>query len=116
MFDITSESTFLNVKSWMHDVNACADADVTVMVIANKLDLVEENEDARVVPYKTACQLAHDYNALYYEVSARTGTGIDACVEKLSEQMLLNEDSHIKCSGVNLDDAVVNKKRTCCNR
>ena len=53
-FDITSESSFRNVRKWMESIYEHADENICKVMVGNKIDL----EDERKISTKEARELA----------------------------------------------------------
>ena len=55
VFDVTREKTFENldkvifIKQWIADLKSLAEKDIQIILIGNKIDLVEKNPDLRKV-------------------------------------------------------------------
>ncbi|KAF8821429.1 Rab11b [Cardiosporidium cionae] len=49
IYDITVKSSFLNASRWLDDMRLVVDPDIVVMLVGNKLDLVENNPETRAV-------------------------------------------------------------------
>ena len=49
MYDVTKYSTFSAVQKWIHDVKQQADPDIVIMLVGNKLDLVETDKGSKAV-------------------------------------------------------------------
>ena len=47
MYDVVRAESFQNCKRWLEDLKGNAEPDIVVMLVGNKLDLVERNEAAR---------------------------------------------------------------------
>lgn len=45
VFDITNRESFLNIDSWLEEINKNVGDDVLIMIFANKSDLLNENSD-----------------------------------------------------------------------
>jgi len=118
MFDLTSESTFLNVKQWMMSIEEGAEPDCMVMMIGSKLDLTSADGKLRKVKTETAKKLAKDYDASYIEVSALSGACVTEAMENLAKKMSTNEDNLLRHSVLNLDISrdceKMKKKKGCC--
>lgn len=74
----------------MEDIKYCADPDVIIMLVGNKVDLVQGNTEAqnRKVPTDEAQQFARENKILFIETSALLGTN----VADAFEQLLLGND------------------------
>ena len=87
-------------------------------------------DDDRVVKFSEAVNLAHKYNTIYFEVSAKTGNNVTSIFEDLTKMMVKKEEeenskkkkkkgkiekSHtsIKTS-IQLEKNEVKKKKGCC--
>ena len=57
MFDVTNEHSFLNVRNWMASVKEGVEEHCVLCIVANKIDLCE-NEDSRAVTFKDGATLA----------------------------------------------------------
>ncbi|XP_057309965.1 EF-hand calcium-binding domain-containing protein 4B-like isoform X2 [Hydractinia symbiolongicarpus] len=115
MFDLSSWSSYTNVKGWMLNIEEGAEPDCVVMLLGNKKDLVEKDESLRKVKSNTAEKLAADYNASYAEVSACSGVGVLEAMQKMAKKMEQSEDTLLKHSVLNLNfDREEKKKKKCC--
>jgi len=45
VYDVTSRASFLHAEDWLKDVRAHADPNLTAILVANKVDLVPDEED-----------------------------------------------------------------------
>lgn len=101
VYDITHRGSFLNVKSWLDDVRSHAEEKVSVVLVGNMYDLVEE-EDAKSTPsvegeeersrarlerrrskgkkrevsYQEAKEFADHEGLLFLETSAKSGFNV----------------------------------------
>ena len=58
MYDITSETSFVNVRNWMDSVHDGVDEGTVLLLFGNKADAVEEDEEERDVKTKDGEKLA----------------------------------------------------------
>ena len=49
MYDITNRKTFYNVKFWLDSLLASAENEICIMLVGNKLDIVDNDPRARQV-------------------------------------------------------------------
>ena len=82
VFSLIEESSLNDVKNWAQEMKAQTDEMPTLFVIGNKMDLVEE----RTVSTEQAEAVAKELNAFYYEVSAKSGRGIDELFVRVAEE------------------------------
>ncbi len=79
MYDCINEQTFLNVREWIQSVNYMTDKRVSIILIANKIDLREEMraKGVRVVDHGQGLRLASEFGCLFFEVSTKTGKNVE---------------------------------------
>jgi Ras-related protein Rab-8A len=80
VYDVTSRSSFISVRGWMADMREHSDVDAVPILIGNKADLVDE----RAVSEEEGRALAAEYGMLFFETSARDGSGVDSAFEGLA--------------------------------
>ena len=74
LFDYSRIETFNNIIDWIEETNQfIKDKSTPILLIGNKIDLVDNREDLRL----KAQDLAEQYNFPFFETSALTGEGID---------------------------------------
>ena len=120
LYDLTNENSFDSIKNWIRNIREYNN-DLKILLIGNKLDLIEE----RVISTEKATNFAKNNNLEYIETSAKDGTNIKKSFETLidlilngkSEQEILAEFSHKDTSftvdsksGIKTSD----KKKSCC--
>ena len=72
VYAVDSRSSFAAVDEWVDDIRKHAPRNVQLVIVANKIDLV----DSREVAAEEGVAKAESHSALYFEVSAKTGEGI----------------------------------------
>ncbi|CAD8051840.1 unnamed protein product [Paramecium sonneborni] len=87
VYDVTKEKTFESVVKWMEDLRYQAEPDVVIMLVGNKIDLVENNGSARKVQKEDAKNLAQQHKVLFEESSAVTGQNVGQCFDRLLQEM-----------------------------
>ncbi|CAF0929123.1 unnamed protein product [Rotaria sordida] len=115
VYDSTYERSFLNVREWIDTIAESTSKKVSVMIVANKIDLRDQMraEGKKVVEYDDGTKLAKEYKALFIETSAKDGTNSDEVLIELARDMQCNEDlERYRTSGVDLDKTT--KKSACC--
>uniref|UniRef100_A0A1I8IRU3 EF-hand domain-containing protein n=1 Tax=Macrostomum lignano TaxID=282301 RepID=A0A1I8IRU3_9PLAT len=122
LFDCTYERSFLSVREWVDQVHEAADKSVPIMICSNKTDLrlAAQQQGKRVVEYTEARKLAQEYDALFAEVSAKSGENVQMCVTELARLMQASEDLQVNRANVRLgkdDDKGKNakEKSACCD-
>lgn len=96
VFDLTSYDTFSDVKSWAHELMNRVGGELMMVVVGNKMDLVEE----RVVEAATAKDYAASIGALFFETSALDDTGVQEMFQEVAARMVqqakVNADSNLR--------------------
>lgn len=73
LYDVTSETSFENIRAWLAEIYEYASSDVIIMLLGNKADLNKE----RVVSREQGEKLAKDHNVAFMETSAKSGLNVD---------------------------------------
>jgi Ras-related protein Rab-27A len=85
MFDLANETSFLNVRNWITQLQThayCEDPDI--ILVGNKLDL----EDKRKVPYDKAKEFADKHGCIYFETSALNGENVERALQTLLDRVM----------------------------
>lgn len=85
MYDISDMPSFLDLAFWKKQVDDNAPKNIVLAVVGNKSDL---GEDARQVSKEQGQRAAKEYGALFFEVSAKSGTGISDLFTKLGDMII----------------------------
>ena len=98
IYDITSRDSFDNLSYWIKNTEKLCHDGVVITLVGNKNDLSTQ----RKVSFEEGSNFAKKNNCLFFETSARNGSGINDIFEKTAELIhlkLLN--SIIMPNGVN---------------
>lgn len=76
-YDITCLSSFESLRRWITKVKSEAERDCVMIIIGNKLDLVQSTPDEREVPREMADKFAKSIGCMLVEASAKTGKHIN---------------------------------------
>ena len=81
IFDLTEQNTFNDIKKWIKDVKNYGEKNVEILVVGNKLDLIEQRsvEKSQAINY---CRENGGYK--YIEASAKDGTNVLKIFEELT--------------------------------
>lgn len=81
VYDITSQSSFNNIKKWLSDIKAYApdEEQLSILILGNKCD----SEEKRQVKQDEVKNLEYES----FEVSALTGQNVDAAFNRIIELM-----------------------------
>ncbi|XP_077424270.1 ras and EF-hand domain-containing protein [Vanacampus margaritifer] len=88
LYDVTSESSFLNIRDWLDQIQDATEEDkVPVCIIGNKVDMREKMAAKRCVSTLHGEKLATAYGALFCETSAKEGTNVVEAVLHLAREV-----------------------------
>ena len=78
-YDITNAKSFDNVKLWLRELKTYAKNDIVIMLVGNKVDLVENRE----VKKEDAAKFAQENHLAFIETSALDGHNVDLAFERV---------------------------------
>lgn len=82
VFSLIEESSLNDVRNWASEMKTQTDEMPRLFVIGNKMDLAEE----RVITTQQGEEVAKELNAIYCEVSAKSGRGIEELFVNVAEE------------------------------
>ena len=116
-YDITDKNSFKNLDFWIGDLKENADNfdDIFICLIGNKNDKKEERE----VSIEEADKYAKEKNLPFFEVSAKTGEGIQKLFNEIIKgamKKMLNSTENVDNMRLSFLDKESNipKKKGCC--
>ncbi|CAX40312.1 GTP-binding protein, putative [Candida dubliniensis CD36] len=82
VYDITKPASFIKARHWVKELHEQANRDITIALVGNKLDLVEDDsaedgETLRKVSIEEGQTLADEEGLLFFETSAKTGNNVN---------------------------------------
>ncbi|KAJ3596441.1 hypothetical protein NHX12_002848 [Muraenolepis orangiensis] len=86
LYDVTSESSYLNVRAWVEQIQESTDGQIPMCIIGNKVDLRDEHPEGCVTTAHGE-KLASAYGALFCETSAKEGTNVVEAVLHLAREV-----------------------------
>lgn len=95
IYDITKKTSFRNCARWMEELRQNAEPDIVIMLVGNKLDLVESDPSKRQVFHDVAAEFAKQHGLLFAESSAVTSHNVKHIFEHLLQE-IWNERSRGK--------------------
>jgi small GTP-binding protein len=109
VYAVDDRQSFDEVESWKQSLIDTLTTPVTVILVANKIDLEEE----RVILENEGKIKAQEIQAQYIEVSAKNGHGIDHIFEVMAEDLKLNlhKISRVRRSSLGTPEK---QEKTCC--
>ena len=111
IYDITSEKSFINLKSWVQMIKEECGSHMQIIMVGNKSDLVEQ----RKVSEEDAMNYAKEQKIDYIETSCKTGENVKKAVVNLCESIMETKELGDDASFM-LDSStfVQPKKKKCC--
>lgn len=98
VYDVTQQDSIVKAQSWVNELkNKVGDEDLVICLVGNKVDLCdEESEDnKRAIATHEARSYAKEQGLLFYEVSARTGEGVQQIFQSIGEKLLETKKEEI---------------------
>lgn len=109
MYDLTHEASFTAVCHWLDRVQENMAEGACLMLLGNKTDLV--SADRREVTRAQGRRLAEQYQAVFYECSAKSGQQVEEAMTHLTRLLASQEDK--QCESVLRLDVSSNRERCC---
>ena len=89
LYDVTRRRTFLNIDRWKEETFVNTGKEIPLVVVANKIDLVE----SRAVTKKEGQAYAKENGFIYVESSALTGENVEEAYVNLCKRMIKESKS-----------------------
>jgi GTPase SAR1 family protein len=87
VYDITLKDSFLNTQRWLGELKQFAEPDCIIMLVGNKLDLVNTNKSRRQVTFEEANLFAKENKLIFFETSALSNLRVNECFEDLIQEI-----------------------------
>jgi Ras-related protein Rab-5C len=107
VYSITEELSLKGIDYWIHTLRENSDPSVRVFLVGNKADL----ESQRAVSAEMGRRRAEDISALFYEVSAKSGEGVDDLFLAIAKSEV-EAGKEKKAAGLQLE--AKSQKKGCC--
>lgn len=120
VYDVTRQATFHNCLKWLEELRQNAEPSLTVMLVGNKVDLVEKDPKSRQVYHEAAVEFAQQHGLLFKEASAVTNHNVKPLFEHLLQEVYNREVRAVKperpAGGVMMRPGGVGEDRPCDNQ
>lgn len=91
VFDLSRRQTFQHVTDWLNDLRQIAEADIVVVLVGNKADLTQSENNQREVTREEAEEWARRNGVLeYVETSAKSGENVESAFMRVAERIYQN--------------------------
>lgn len=84
IYDVTNQVSFERMVQWHRELTQNRGDQVFIVCVANKIDL----QNKRVIPANQGVEFATSIGCQHFEVSAKTGEGIDMLFRYLTENLV----------------------------
>jgi small GTP-binding protein len=84
VFDLTQKGSFDELNMWINSLNSLCAPNAVIILVGNKLDLVDE----QCVSGSEAQEFAKRYNLEYMETSAKNGDNVTEAFVRLGQEIL----------------------------
>jgi Ras-related protein Rab-8A len=83
---VTDEKSFANVDYWLNRIQENGDEGVELILIGNKIDMINDVH----VDRSSAQKVAEDHSILYFETSAKDSSNLDFAMKTLITNIINN--------------------------
>lgn len=83
VYDSSVASTYQNVETWLKQIDQNAESDIMKVLVANKLDLPEQE-----VTMEEGQQLANHHQMEFYATSAKSGENVESMFEDIAQKVI----------------------------
>uniref|UniRef100_A0AAX7SU68 small monomeric GTPase n=1 Tax=Astatotilapia calliptera TaxID=8154 RepID=A0AAX7SU68_ASTCA len=83
LYDITSKSSFDNIRAWLTEIHEYAQSNVVIMLLGNKADMSSD----RAIRRDEGERLAREYSVPFMETSAKTGVNVDLAFTAVAKEL-----------------------------
>ena len=91
VFDLSRKQTFQHVTDWLSDLRQIAEPDIVVVLVGNKADLTQREDNKREVTREEAEEWARRNGVLeYVETSAKSGENVEKAFMRVAERIFHN--------------------------
>mmetsp|Transcript_18609 Transcript_18609/g.60658 ORF Transcript_18609/g.60658 Transcript_18609/m.60658 type:complete len:203 (+) Transcript_18609:51-659(+) len=116
VYDVTSQESFNNVKTWLNEIDRYAHDGVNKLLVGNKSDKTAEKE----VDYQTAKAFADEVGIPFLETSAKDATNVEQAFMTMASEIktkMASQPAMQASRGATVrpgEGKPLDKKRSCC--
>ena len=112
VFDVCNEDSFRAVRGWVDEIRENT-GDTIIAICANKIDI-----ESRIVSKEEGSKLAQSLDAMYFETSAATASGVSDLFHRITKELLARDASIVKGSVPTQPQVIENNEseasKSCC--
>ena len=90
VYDVTNKNSFDNLNNWIKEIKSETFEKIPIFIVGNKIDDTKH----RIITTKQGKKLAEDYNLMFCECSAKSGTNINFIFNQLVQNILGSFEYH----------------------
>jgi len=90
VYDVTDRESLAKANHWLTTLHKDF-PDTSLILVGNKIDL----QESRLIQYEYAHEIAQDFMAGFYEVSGKSGEGLDVFFRRIGNIVRSKMDSHV---------------------
>eukprot|EP00271_Cylindrocystis_brebissonii_P008807 TRINITY_DN23303_c0_g1_i1.p1 TRINITY_DN23303_c0_g1~~TRINITY_DN23303_c0_g1_i1.p1 ORF type:complete len:214 (-),score=27.42 TRINITY_DN23303_c0_g1_i1:71-712(-) len=101
VYDVTSESSFNSIRSWISNIKEHANENVCKILVGNKCDM----DDKRVITAAQGQALAKEFGISFFETSAKADINVEQAFQSIAKESKRRFDSTHPKDSANKSDA-----------
>lgn len=115
IYDVTSLQSFMNIRNWIIQVNDNTNEKVKIILVANKIDDV----DNRKISREEGEKIANEYKLNYIETSAKENINVEESFKNIAEEIqksgivVQEKNTNVKLNNKNVKKDL---KKNCCSK
>ena len=86
VYDVSNEKSFVNLHTWLANINECAPDNCIVMLMGNNCHQTKE----RVISKERGEEFANEMEILFFEVSSKKNINLDKALFSLVDKIMKN--------------------------
>jgi small GTP-binding protein len=106
MYDVSSEQTFINIKTWLATIKENATEKIKIVLVGNKID----DEQTRKVSTEQAKKLSEEYDLTLFETSAKQNIRVIETFNYLTKEIYNSNYVSGETNKKKKDSVIINEK------
>ena len=88
VYDVCSEASYNNTRNWMRQIEQNCSRQIDMLLVGNKCDIDEHDDDLRRVSTEQGVELAAEFGIPFFETSAKKNINVDECFDRVAKDIL----------------------------